>query len=449
MREAATAIGRLLIGKEESSAIRHRILSAVRGLIGLRIAFSGLSFLVTLLLARLLQPAGFGSYSYALAWIVVLSIPALLGMDQFLVRTAAVFQANGQWGMLRGLLRKANWAVSSASAALVLLALGAVWLGRDRWPAESLKTFGVALPLLALIPLTRVRQGAMQGLHRVALGALPEQLIQPALLLALLGLAYLFRRNVLAAPVAMGLNVAATAVAFAVGAALLRRTIPAGAKHAAPVHRDLEWRRSVLPLMFLASAGVLFAQADTLILGALKGPAAVGPYSVAHKGADLISYFLTIQNAAFASTIASLYASGDMKTLQRLVTRLARFTFLATVPVAAGLIIFSGAFLSLYGVQFTSARLALMILSFGQLINVGFGSVGILLTMTGHERNAAAAIGGAAIMNIALNFALIPRWGVEGAAFAYACSMILWNVWMAISLRQKAGLNSTALGRRW
>jgi O-antigen/teichoic acid export membrane protein len=415
---------------------------------GLRIAFSGLSFLVTVLLARLLGTAGFGAYSYAFAWIVLLGIPAILGSDQLLVREVAAHHAKSDWGLMRGLLRRANGAVLLVSLGLALLAAALAWALRGRWPSPiMLPTFWVALILLPLVTLTRVRQGAMQGLHRVALGAMPEQLIQPALLVGLLSMAYLFWRQRLTAPLAMGLNVGAAAVAFAVGAVLLYRTLPLPVKEAAPVYRDMAWARSALPLVFIASMGVLFGQADTLILGAIKGAQAVGVYSVAHKGAEFITFALVVQNAAFASTAASLYAARDFERLQRLVTRLARWTLLACLPLAIGMIGFGYWFLLYcYGPQFTQARTALAILSFGQLVSVGIGSVGVLLVMTGHERDCATGIAAGAVANILLNLLLVPRWGTEGAAVAYAGSMILWNVLMAVLLYRKVGLHSTPLG---
>ena len=78
MREAVAAISEFLLGKEESETVRDRLLAGAGGLIGLRVAFSGLSFLVTVLLARLLGTTGFGAYSYAFAWVTLLGIPAIL-----------------------------------------------------------------------------------------------------------------------------------------------------------------------------------------------------------------------------------------------------------------------------------------------------------------------------------------------------------------------------------
>src|SRR5262249_29675629 len=213
--------------KEEAEPVRNRLLMGAGGLIGLRIAFSGLSFLVTVVLARMLGTTGFGAYSYAFACVTLLGIPAILGSDQLLVRELAAYHAKSDWGLMRGVLRRANGAVLLASSALALLAAAVALALRGRWPSPiMLPTFWVALVLLPLITLTRVRQGAMQGLHRVALGAMPEQVIQPALMLLFLSLAYLYLRRQLTAPLAMSLNVAAVAVAFVVGATLLFRSLP-------------------------------------------------------------------------------------------------------------------------------------------------------------------------------------------------------------------------------
>ena len=61
-----------------------------------------------------------------------------------------------------------------------------------------------------------------------------------------------------------------------------------------------------------------------------------------------------------------------------------------------------------------------------------------MLTMTGHERQAAVVMGVAAIGQIALSVALIPRFGAEGAAVANALSLIGWNLAMAVAGLEEA-----------
>jgi O-antigen/teichoic acid export membrane protein len=307
-------------------------------------------------------------------------------------------------------------------------------------------TFIAALPFLPLISLTRVRQSIMQGFHRVSLGAMPEQLIQPGIFLIFL-LAAVAARIHIGGPAAMIANALAGAVAFAAGVILLRRTLPDSAVQATPVYKSKEWFRSALPLVFVAGVAIVFAQADTLILGAFRDQSAVGIYSVAHKGSELISAVLMTQVSAFASTAANLYALEDIARLQRLVTKLARFTLLISAPVIVAMVIFGRWYLLLYGPAFAGARATLAILSLGQAVNVASGCVGMLLVTTGHEHRVARAIGAGAIANVALSCALAPRWGAEGVAVAYAASMVLWNVWAAIDLYRLTGIDSTVLAR--
>ena len=119
---------------------------------------------------------------------------------------------------------------------------------------------------------------------------------------------------------------------------------------------------------------------------------------------------------------------------------------LFSLPVAAGLLVFGQRFLLIFGAEFTTGRAALSILSAGQLINVAMGAVGLLLVMTGHERDAAKGIGIGALLNIILNALMIPRWGLEGAAIANAGSIIAWNVLLALWVYRRLGIDATAFG---
>jgi O-antigen/teichoic acid export membrane protein len=67
--------------------------------------------------------------------------------------------------------------------------------------------------------------------------------------------------------------------------------------------------------------------------------------------------------------------------------------------------------------------------------------------MTGHERDAAAALASGVLLSIVLNIAFIPLWGVEGVAIATSASMMSQNLLMALLAYSRTGIHSTALGR--
>lgn len=412
----------------------------------LRIAFTALSFLINVLLARLLSPAGYGSYSYALAIVGVLSVFAAFGMDALLTREMAVYRARKEWGRLHGLLRRSAQAGTVLSLSLAFAASVAVWLLRSTLPRETVLTVWIGLALLPLFVLGRLRQSAMQGLQHLLAGQIPELLLQPLFLLALLAGTYALRAASPSAPWVIALSVLASTVAVIIGARLLQRAIPSASRAAAPQYETAAWIRSALPFLLSSSCWVISARADVLLLGALRGNDAVGLYSVASRSAELIGFFLTAFNVALAPTIAQLYTAGDLPRLQQTVTRGARIVFLLSLPVALGFFLYGEWWLRLYGQEFMSAHTTLSILAIGQIVNVGTGSVGVLLNMTGHERDAAALVAVAAAWNVIGSAVMISLWGVEGAACATTLGLILWNVLMAVRIHQRTGIHPTALG---
>jgi O-antigen/teichoic acid export membrane protein len=137
-----------------------------------------------------------------------------------------------------------------------------------------------------------------------------------------------------------------------------------------------------------------------------------------------------------------------MDKLQRMITKSARVILIGSLPIAIVLILFGHWFLLFFfGQDFIQGEKALAILGAGQLINAATGSVGLLLIMTGYERDAAMCVGISAVLNMILNAFLIPKWGLEGAAAATTTTVMFWNILLAILLYKRLGIHSTALGK--
>ena len=102
-----------------------------------------------------------------------------------------------------------------------------------------------------------------------------------------------------------------------------------------------------------------------------------------------------------------------------------------------------------FGPDFPAGNAALVILIAGHLVNALAGSVGFLMPMTGHEREAAYIIGVSVTVKLALNAAPIPPYGIEGAATATAFTTVLWNISMFVFVNQRLGINSTAFRLPW
>ena len=410
----------------------------------LRITFAICYGVANIFLARILGAADYGSYTFAAAWLTLLGIPTVLGMDRFLVREIARYSVQGAWGQMQGLLRQAGNAVFLVSVATGLVAAAVAWIVPWRSGSTMQSTFLIALIALPFYSLKRARQATLQGLQHIVSGVLPEMLITPVFFVLVVALGWRFF-GLFHAQWAISMLVLAHVVGFLFAAWLLRHFVPETARTAAIVSVKLPWTRSLFPLVFLSSVNVIYAQADVIVLGAMKGARAVGYYGVADRNAELVNFLLMAVSLPLAPAVATIYALGDMHRLQVAVTKVVRVTFFLSLPVALAFILFGYWWLLLvYGADFTEGRWPLAILSVGQLATAWTGPSAILLTMTGHERDAARAIFISAAVNTILCVVLISQWGPQGAAVAASSSAAVWSVLLAKAVRNRLGIRVSA-----
>ena len=192
-----------------------------------------------------------------------------------------------------------------------------------------------------------------------------------------------------------------------------RQQMPPQCSTSEPIYAPREWFAVALPLLFNDGAFVVLSQTDIIMTGTILGSFQVGIYSAAFKTASAVSFILAAVNAIAAPMFATLYARRDYEGLQTLTATVARWLFYPSLVFALLLILFADRILGLFGSEFVAARGEMIILILGQLVNVGAGSVGYLMEMTGHHQKCAYVFGCSAILNLVLNSILIPTLGIK------------------------------------
>ncbi|MCL4237689.1 MAG: oligosaccharide flippase family protein [Anaerolineae bacterium] len=438
---------------------KARLIRGTGGTFVLRLGNMALKFAISLALARLLGAGHYGVFNFAQAWILLLIIPATAGFDRLLIRDLSTYLMEGAWPAMRGLLRFATrWALI-LSAGLIALGLAAAWLtytltGRPALlnaeqaglARAALVTLAVALLVLPPRALTLIQQSAMQGLRHVVLGQVPDQVLQPALFLAALGITVLVGRAVASAQAAMALFVVTTLLALAFSMWRLREALPSAVRAATPVSEGRAWLTSAVPFALTQGLIVLNVQVDSLMLGALDSAEAVAYYTVTQRLTTLITLPLISVGVALAPHIASLHAAGQRRELQRAVTGSTRLALGTALPITLLYIVAGTFFLGLFGAEYRVAQTALALFSLGQLVNAATGPVGPLLLMTGHERAATLTTGLGVALHIVLNALLIPLWSIEGAAAAGGISIAAVNLTLAALAWRRLRINTLPVG---
>ena len=430
---------------KETANLRLLFLIKGGGLFFLKIIATWLTFVISVLLARILGAKEYGKYIYVIAWFRILEVPVIFGLDRVLISNISVYLTQSSWNLMRGILRRTNQIVIVTSISIIILAtiIMEFFLRPQDYIIQLIFLFAfLSLPLRGLIVL---RQSTLQGLDRVVWGQLPETVIQPITFIILIALSWKVKELKLSALWAMGLRTISIGITFIISSYLLQKFIPDVVKRVNAIYKTIQWIYEALPLVLISGLMIINSNADILMLGAIKGAEFTGIYSVASRGASLVTFFLTAINTAIAPTIASLYTKRDIGNIQQIVTKSARLVFILSFPVASVLMLFSQNFLSFFGHEFIYGKTTLLILTLGQLINVAAGPVGTILVMTGHQGDAARGIAVSSMLNIILNALLIPSWGIEGAALATATSIIIWNILLVFLVYKRLRIHTTIL----
>jgi O-antigen/teichoic acid export membrane protein len=439
-----------LTPQSQAVSLMSRLFAALRGVsllrtaagsLGLKMGAAGLGFINGILLARLLGPAEFGVYSIVFSAVNVGATLAVLGLPMLVTREVAASAEHGQWNKLKGTLSSSHrW---TFAASFTLLAITAMVIAADIIkPGVSWAVIGLGMLLVPLIAFNQLRAAILRGLHWVILADIPELLLRPLVLFAILGGAYLTSANVNAGH-ALGIQLAAVVLSLALGTWWLVTLQPDKLKTAAPETPGHAWLLQSLPFLGIAVVTMLEGQVSLYMLGYLAGAEQAGLFFAANQLVSLIVIGLVAVNMPLQPRVAAAWSRGDKIKVQRLVTEAARLGTGIALVGALAMLFFPEIILHLYGSQFAEASGALRILAVGQIFNAAAGSCGVLLMMTGHQRVVMQGTAAAMLLNLSIASVFIPGFGVDGGALAAVVGIVLWNFYFIIYSLKKLGVNTT------
>lgn len=389
----------------------------------------GITYLSQILFARWMGAVEFGVFEYVSTISLVLGFVGGLGLSSVALRFIAEYSVQQDWGRLRGVIWGSWWQTVLASTGLAIMGTTLLWWRNTQLPIDHFAALVLGLWAVPLVALMKLQLEMGRAVRRISLAYAPSLVVYPLMLLTGTVI-WVWLNQRLTSAVLIGISLWTMLSVLTIQLLLFRQGLSPEIHKAAPVYAIRQWLQIALPLLFIDGSFIVLNQTDTLMLGTMLNLESVGIYSAAFKTAGWVNFILASVNAIAAPMFAALYAQGKRAELQHLVSTVARWIFYPALAVAIGLIIFAEPILGLFGAEFTAAKWAMMVLVIGQLVNVGAGSVGYLLNMTGHHNQCAFVVGCSAVLNIGLNWIGIPVLGILGAALATAVSMSLWNIWL-------------------
>jgi O-antigen/teichoic acid export membrane protein len=427
-------------------SLRQRLLSQSTVIFGARLFGAGLTFLVQVAIARFLGAQALGDYILVMATVNIIAVVMPLGFEATGTYFAAEYRAKGEGHMLRGFMTRAYGHI--ALCGVLLLALGYPVAHLFGEPGKVLAMHWLPAAILCIATAMVFVSGAMLvGLKRPFAGFFAETLARPLLAIGGFALALTVMGETRITVLLWVLSIGYALVAAVQFLMLLRSTRQIVLE---PAPRSDEWRRwwhFAVPWIALVVAGDFFFDIDLLLLSGHLGREELAIFGVCTRVFSLVSFGV---GAVYAVTMPDMFESEALKDRAGFHRKIGEANLVATGLALALLVIvlaLSPLAFMMFGPEFQAGVIPLVILCVGLVIRSVFGPASVVLSVHNRPYASLPAVAASMVTLIAANLALVPPFGLMGAAIAALLAMTVWSAAMWLTTYRIAGVDVSIRAR--
>lgn len=390
--------------------------------------------LLTGVTVALYGPHQFGLFVTAQAALLVTLRVCLAGLDKAVLWWVPRQPAGQE---RRGLAGALLWVLAATTGAAAAIAtFGAPWLAA--WSGDPAAATPLRWMALGLVPmaLMELLVQACLGRRRLEAQVFVKEGLGAAALPAAAALLYLagFRETGLAASFVLA-NLAALA-----GAAwLFRRAFPA------PAPADARWAvprpllHYALPMGLMEILNSALLRLDVLVVAALTDPATVGVWGVVVQLGNAVRSVRAAFDPLVLAIVSQIHVRPDAARLRAAFSRATALVLATQAPIYAFLIAFVPWLLPLLGPGYDAATGPVLVLCAFWVLHGAFGLHGLIVLGYGRSGLAAANVGATLAAESLLLLALVPPFGLVGAALGVGLAFTLQNALWTWQARRLTG----------
>ena len=398
-----------------------------------RVLGMGASFFTTILITRLFGLATFGNYSLVFALSQIAALLFTLGIPNTLIKI--IGNENFNYLQAKKLVIKGLQAALLFSIfPLLLFFFGAHFLALsvfhnpDLIPYFILVAFSIPLFIVHEILLYFLIATKNFMKYNLFMFVVPN-----LLLLIFLQLFYHFKCQNQCTFLAFGLSVLVSIVAE------IFTIFERNPKHEKVAISTGTLLKTAAPFLFSGLFLFLLNYSNVIVLGILTTQTQVGIYNIAYKIGSVGFLIVVSVSTIITPKMAELYGQGKLLELKKLTHNSTRLIACLTVPIVAMLLLFNRFILSFWGPDVVLGSSTLVIVSVGVLFSSFAGNVDQILNMTGNQNILRNITIVSFFINLGLCFTLIPKFGIEGAAFSSLITNVVINILCLYYIKKKLG----------
>lgn len=406
----------------------------------IRVLSAGVAYLSQIVLARWMGSYEYGIFAYVWVWLLLLGGISTLGLNTAVIRFIPEYTEKADLSRLRGILFQSRLITLIVSTTLMCSALLLLYLFKNHIENYYLLPGLLVLICLPAYAMTDLHDSMARGYSWMNLALIPPFLLRPLLLLVVMAAGWAYGLP-MTAVTAITAAVIATWITSIIQLVFLypriRRELPRGDHK----HETRMWLTVAFPILLMESFVLFLQNTDVLVLSIYNPPTDVAMYYAALKTINLITFVHFAVSNAVANRFSAYEARGDKKLLAAMIRQSVNWTFWPSLAAAVLLLIVGKPLLWLFGPEFTAAYSVMCILAVGLVIKSMFGPAEYVLNMLGEQKLCAGVLFMTAMINIVLNFMLIPHYGLNGAATATAVSLTMAALLFFIAIKLRLNIN--------
>lgn len=412
----------------------------------IRVFSAAIAFVSQIILARIMGEHEYGIFVFVWVLVILIGNLSCLGFHSAQIRFLPQFEADNDFERVRGLAITARIFALLSSTAVALVGFAGLKLFGGAVQSYYLVPMFIALCILPMVALGDTMEGTARANSWAFVALSPTYIIRPTLILVFM-LAAVWYGAPQTAETAMLTSLAATYVTtigqfFNIKWRLKKRY------EKGPMQIEFgQWFRVALPIFLIEGFGFLLTNSDTIVAGLFLEPSEVAIYFAASKTMALVQFVYFSVKAASAPRFSALYGEGEHAELSRFAGQTVRWAFWPALAVGLVMLAAGQFLLGMFGPGFTMGYSVMIILFFGILAKASVGPGEVLLTMAGEQVLCVKLYAVALAANIGLNIALVPLYGIEGAALAAAGAMFVEAALLHVAVRRKLSIVLFAFAR--
>ena len=415
---------------------------SVRGKLGLLIQLLGfvLAFGISLLLTNIYGDKAYGNYVVVFSSLDVLAIFSLIGFNQLFARFIP------QWSddqiKINGLYQLGKKNALRNSIIFALLTFVFAWI----YPFNDPILFwfvAIACLLLPILALTVLQSSFLYSLGKDLWTQLNEKVIKSTIFIIVI--LFLSLQDIQSDQIIWAFAIS-TLCSFGIVYFLKRNYF---SNPINTVKHDFETeKKTIILLVAINLINLLFSKTDTLMVGYYLGTEFSGVNNIYLKITGIMGLAMTGMMLASSPIISEQFALGRIDLVRKELKRVSRFTFSIGVIVFLGIVLISPWVFNLYQSSLYGDNLmALYTYAVSALFNLFTGPATVVLLLSNKLKYLIYGYSLEFGLNFLLNMLLIPKYEIQGAAWATLFSEGVINGYFAYICFRAFRLNTLLIGR--